>query len=419
MVLSTAYGGSSMNELAIGEWGEVYDEILSSGKIRAFVYYRNHLGQRRRMQATAKSKSAAHREVIAKVKAALDGTKMGNTNMLFGQAIDEWLAYFAQQVDKGLRSESSKDFYVSGAEKHIKPVLGQLRVGDLRVGIFDHFISEIHSKYSYSVAKQCRSILSGTCGFLVRRDLIPVNYIRDVGRIEQGRISPTRALTNDELRSWLQVLNESEYAQRKDLLELVLMLLATGLRLGEALALTWADIDFNQGTVTAEWNIVRKKGQGLCRVKTKTATSDRKLALPRWCVRMLQARRIKPWLSTTPESPIFPSSVGTWRDRSNVGRDLRKVRKGTAVDWFVSHTARRTVATIMDQSGLTARSIADQLGHARVSMTQDHYLGRKVATSLAAGALEWIGTGWTDRSRHVAELPSSLAGKKSNPLPRN
>jgi integrase len=39
---------------------------------------------------------------------------------------------------------------------------------------------------------------------------------------------------------------------------------------------------------------------------------------------------------------------------------------------------RKTCAMILDQSELSARQIADQLGHAKVSMTQDNYLGRRL-----------------------------------------
>ena len=84
--------------------------------------------------------------------------------------------------------------------------------------------------------------------------------------------------------------------------------------------------------------------------------------------------------------PVFPDALGGWRDRNNVSRDLRQVRAGTDFEWFVSHTARRTVATLLDEQGLTARTIADQLGHARVSMTQDVYMGRQVVHSAAATA---------------------------------
>ncbi len=59
--------------------------------------------------------------------------------------------------------------------------------------------------------------------------------------------------------------------------------------------------------------------------------------------------------------------------------------------WVTSHIYRKTVATLMDEAGLTARQAADQLGHAKVSMTQDNYFGRKVARTGAAGLLEIFG----------------------------
>src|SRR5690348_16283750 len=46
---------------------------------------------------------------------------------------------------------------------------------------------------------------------------------------------------------------------------------------------------------------------------------------------------------------------------------------GSSTSDVTSHTFRRTVATLMDEAGLSARAAADQLGHAKVSMTQDHY----------------------------------------------
>jgi integrase len=59
-----------------------------------------------------------------------------------------------------------------------------------------------------------------------------------------------------------------------------------------------------------------------------------------------------------------------------------------AFSWLTSHVFRKTTATILDDAGQSARQIADQLGHARPSMTQDVYMGRKAKNPGAAGALE-------------------------------
>jgi integrase len=61
-----------------------------------------------------------------------------------------------------------------------------------------------------------------------------------------------------------------------------------------------------------------------------------------------------------------------------------------AMAWITSHAFRKTTATILDDAGQTARQIADQLGHARPSLTQDVYMGRKAKNPAAADALEKI-----------------------------
>jgi len=52
------------------------------------------------------------------------------------------------------------------------------------------------------------------------------------------------------------------------------------------------------------------------------------------------------------------------------------------------HVFRKTAATELDQAALSARQIADQLGHAKVSMTQDRDLGRRAVDDQAAEALD-------------------------------
>ena len=71
------------------------------------------------------------------------------------------------------------------------------------------------------------------------------------------------------------------------------------------------------------------------------------------------------------------------RDPNNIERDHRRVRRGTPFEWVVPHTYRKTVATMLDRQSLSARTIADRLGHARISMTQDVYMGRRAVDQAA------------------------------------
>ena len=89
-------------------------------------------------------------------------------------------------------------------------------------------------------------------------------------------------------------------------------------------------------------------------------------------------------------SPVFPDVNGNLRDPSNTRRALREARGSERFGWVTSHVFRKTAATIMDEAGLSARQIADHLGHSRPSITQDTYMGRGVSSPDAAAALEDI-----------------------------
>lgn len=86
--------------------------------------------------------------------------------------------------------------------------------------------------------------------------------------------------------------------------------------------------------------------------------------------------------------PALPDINGGFRDPANVRRELREARGGEALAWITSHTSRNTAATILDEAALSARLVADQLGHSRTSMTQDYYLGRRWVDNQAEAALE-------------------------------
>ncbi len=89
-----------------------------------------------------------------------------------------------------------------------------------------------------------------------------------------------------------------------------------------------------------------------------------------------------------PDEPVFGTVDSGFREPRTVGRWLFQVREANGTGWVTTHTWRRTTASVLDGSGITARMIADQLGHSRVSMTQDVYLGRGAVDPRVVQALE-------------------------------
>jgi Phage integrase family len=113
----------------------------------------------------------------------------------------------------------------------------------------------------------------------------------------------------------------------------------------------------------------------------------RTIALPSFAIDALRQRRSLPYLGQHPVI-MFPSTAGTWRDPNNFGRDWRTVREDLGVPEVTTHSFRKTLATLIDEGGLSARVGADHLGHSRVSMTQDVYMTRGKVHAQVADLLD-------------------------------
>ncbi|MDC8995431.1 tyrosine-type recombinase/integrase [Mycobacterium marinum] len=84
------------------------------------------------------------------------------------------------------------------------------------------------------------------------------------------------------------------------------------------------------------------------------------------------------------QAVIFPSTAGTLREPNNFGKEWRTAQQELGVAEVTTHSFRKTVATLIDDEGLSARIGADHLGHTHVSMTQDRYMTRgRIHTQVA------------------------------------
>ena len=151
------------------------------------------------------------------------------------------------------------------------------------------------------------------------------------------------------------------------------------------MATLWSDVDLEAGTVQISSTLVRVKGEGLVRKGTKSRAGERTLPLPVSAVAVLRRRYVSGARLT---QPLCPDVLGGFRDPANVRRALREARGTETLAWITSHNFRKTAATILDDAALSARLVADQLGHSRPSMTQDVYMGRRTVDSQAASALD-------------------------------
>jgi integrase len=273
------------------------------------------------------------------------------------------------------RAARTIDTYNYAAGKLGKFIRG-VHVGEATPPRIDEVLRSMRNAHGPTMARQARTLLRGGLQLAVMASVLGSNPVRYVSAIaSKAKPKGAPALTADQLRDLLANLTASTYCSQHDLIDPITILVATGLRRSELLGLVWRNFDETAGTITVSGKVVRVAGKGLERVdQTKSDAGRRTISLPKFAIDTLVRRRTRPFLGE--QSVIFPSSAGTLRDPDNFNKQWRTVRDELSVPDVTSHSFRKTVATLIDDEGLSARIGADHLGHSNVSMTQDRYMAR-------------------------------------------
>jgi integrase len=373
--------------LPLGTMGEIRCYPTANG-FRALAYYRDYDGVTRLVGRVGRTESKARNRLkeACRDRGRADAAAEITRDTVVKALAEEWFSEIALAVEAGERSPGTSRMYRDRLDNQVLPAVGNLRLREITVGRVDLLLKWVREKHGTSVAKATRTVLSGMFGLATRHDAMPSNPVRDTARLSV-KAKAHRTLTLEEVWDLRAKIAADQKAIDWDLVDLVDMMLATGLRIGETSAITWESLDLEAGTVEVRGTVIRIDGQGLIiKAKPKSKAGWRIIELPRWAVAMLKRRQSEQ--DANEWGAVFTSPLGHLRDPSNTQADLRDVFDRIKYPDITSHTFRRTVATLMDEAGLSARAAADQLGHAKVSMTQDHYFGRKIARTGAAGVLE-------------------------------
>ncbi|WP_158559799.1 tyrosine-type recombinase/integrase [Prauserella sp. PE36] len=324
----------------------------------------------------------------------------GDTRM--AKVADLWVKELLREEALGDRSPNTVRLYRGQLRNWVLPHLRELQAREVTVSTCDRLVKKVHDATSYDNAKSVRAVLTGLCSYAVRHGAMTVNPARSIGRLARGEQKEVAALDLTQLSDLLarlETLAERKQTDSKgrrlgvrahvwlDLPDIVRTMLATGVRLGELLALAGDDVDPAQRLVHVDHHIVRVKGVGLVRVaKRKGKRAGLTLQVPEWSVPMLRRRKL-----ASGGGPLFPSANGEWLDPSNVIHRIQEAFAAVGYGWVSSHVFRKTVATVLDEADLPLSAIADQLGNTQ-DVADKHYRRRRVANKASADALEGMFT---------------------------
>lgn len=377
--------------LRIGQHGRITRSQLAKDVWVARCRYRDRDGVTRRLERM--SPDGEPDEYGAKAESALldaladrrpPGTGMITGATLLGELLDR---YIERCKADGDLAPKSVDTYEATLNT-VKPRFIGIRVSEAKPGLLNDILKGIRRDHGPTRERHTKVALNSVMTDAVMAGALQTNPVREIAarrnkKAEKKRVKGAPTLDDGQVDMLLLAIDESKVCAQKDLRDPVMMLAGTGLRRSELLALRWEDIDLDNRVLTVSASVVRIKGRGLQRQDTTKTGDDRPIALPQFAIDMLHRRKAG---RQGPNSAgvIFPSSTGTLRDPDNFGKQWREVRDDLGLPDVSSHSFRKTVATLIDKEGLSSRLAADQLGHARVSMTTDVYMARnQVHTEIA------------------------------------
>jgi integrase len=160
------------------------------------------------------------------------------------------------------------------------------------------------------------------------------------------------------------------------------LMLGTGLRRGEALALHWSDVDLASGHVRVRWTLSRIERR-LVFDEPKTERSRRFVPLPSPVTDTLKRQRVSqaaerlaavvwaPWEGH--EDLVFPTHIGTPTDPRNALRAFEGIAKQAGLSGVGLHTLRHSAASALIASGAHIKVVQELLGHSSYGITADIY----------------------------------------------
>ncbi|QSB17551.1 site-specific integrase [Natronosporangium hydrolyticum] len=377
-----------------GAGGKIRTEKVGPNRHRARARFRDYDGTTRDVEATDTTGPAATRALKIKLRDRSSPTDDEiNRETRISKLAELWIEEIT--AEERLAPQTIQRYQTS-LNTAVVPALGNLRVREASVGRLDRFLRDI-AKERPAAARSAKIVLSQMFALAVRHGAVSTNPVRDTGRLRKRRRKVV-TLTEEHLQAVRTAIRDWQQPEpgkpgprhTGDLADIIDLMLATGARIGEILALRWEDLDLgaDRPTLTICGTIVYVKGKGFFRQEwTKSHASYRTVILPRFAVAVLMGRKLV--AAENAHDAIFASRRGTWLSTNNVRRQWRQARAATDLTWVTPHTFRKTVATLIDREA-DAKRAAAQLGHASEEVTNTYYIAKPALAPDVSDILEQL-----------------------------
>ena len=312
--------------------------------------------------------------VRAKMKALRSRVDAGAPVRDATATVAEWLSRWrATSLAVSDRKPATRSLYGALSRKHLEaPPFGAIPLDKLRPSDVEALLLTLAERgLSESTIRQVFIVARLGLDGAVRDQLIATN---PASRVTRPGVTPREAvhLPADDVAGLLSACETSRYHR------VLVLIAATGLRRGEALALPWSAVDLDAGLLRVTATVGRIDG-ALVVSTPKTAKSRRTVPLDPAVVAMLRKHRVEQkaerlaahrWVD---RGLVFPDETGELVDPRTVLRVLQDAAQRLGLAGVGLHTLRHSAAVSWFEQGVHIKAVSDLLGHSSIAITGDVY----------------------------------------------
>lgn len=307
----------------------------------------------------------------------LNGTSITNSNITFNETFAQWFSNHSKTI-----KPSTKKSIESKFKKHILPRFGKLKINEITRPYCQQMINEIAEsiKSVNDIKIQANQVFK----YAVKMDIIqknPLEYVsipkQQKDLIDEGTHEIERNYwKKDEVKRFLSITKEELSLRDHTLFHL---LIYTGARKGELLALNWDDINFETGSIRLTKTLFHDEGKFIFQT-SKTKESKRLISLDtktlsllkKWRVEQIQANLANAGVSKE-DKVIFTRDDGSPMRLAYLNDKLSALIKKHKLHGVTIHGLRHTHASLLFEAGASIKEVQERLGHSDIQMTMNIY----------------------------------------------
>lgn len=344
----------------------------------------NENGKPKMITVYGKTEAEAKRKLKEKIKLINSDGLILQNNTIKNITVEEYCTNWLKNVKVNELKPSSYDRKELTLSNQVYPSIGMLQLSQLSIDDVQEMINQLKKKeLSYSSIKKAYEAINECCKYaIIRGDLqknpctgvtLPKNLKHQDGDI--------KFYTEKQIESLLKQAT-IKYNNGKNKYRLgygIQLLLYTGLRIGEALALTWEDVDIQNKTIKVNKNLKQVKNRDdnqskykiIVQNSTKTNSGTRIIPLNNKSIEALkQIKKI-----TGQYKYVFSTQTGKNMSSRTCDRMFRKIQENCGFkEIYGVHALRHTFASLLFKKGVDVKTVSEILGHKDVSVTYNTYI---------------------------------------------